>query len=136
MKSKTIRLLLCFAGLAAALAFGFVPLAHAAEVAPAAAVAAPAVAVTAPFYTSADFWSVVFGVVAGIVAIVKNSALSAHQKINEALVLSIEEVTKLPGVAEAEQKIKTLIQAKATALGVQPLLHRIVQDLTEPAAQP
>ncbi len=114
--------------------FFFVPSALLAQAADA---VAPVVTLTVPasapaFYATGEFWSALFGLVAGIVAIWRNQTASAHQKVNESLVLAIEQVTKLPEVAAAEQRIKQAIQAKATALGVQPLLHRIVVDLTEP----
>lgn len=110
-------------------------------VSPAFAQSAPALNVIAapaavPFYASGEFWTGLFGVAASLVAIWRNGAATNARKINDTLVLGIEEVTKLPGVAEHEQRIKTYLREKATDLGVQPLLHRIVQDLTEPAAKP
>ena len=89
-----------------------------------------------PFYSTSEFWAGLFAVVTGIVAIWKNNQASTGAKINETLILAIEQATKLPGVSEHEQRIKRLIQSKATELGVHPLLHRLVQDLTEPAAKP
>ena len=97
---------------------------------------APVAAASTPFYASGEFWTTVFAIVAGIFGIWKNSQHSTAQKINESLVLGIEKATKIPRVADYERQIKQTIQAKATEYGVQPLLHRLVQDLTEPAAQP
>lgn len=125
---KTYRSLFAFV----ALLFAALCLAgHAfAQTVPALVVAAPA---AAPFYASGEFWTGLFGLVAGIVAIWRNQAASTSRKVNETLVLAIEEATKLPGVVEAEQRIKQLIRDRATDYGVQPILHRIVKDLTDPA---
>lgn len=138
MKTTPARFLAAIIAIALALMLVLVitqPAAHAQAVPalssqPSAISAVPA---PVPFYASGEFWSGLFGVVAGIVAIWRNQAASTSRKVSETLVLAIEEATKLPGVAESEQRIKTLIREKATDLGVQPLLHRMVKNLTEPA---
>jgi hypothetical protein len=106
-----------------------VALAQVAAPAPSVTVAAPV-----PFYATEAFWATVLAVVSGLFGIWKNRQASTHQKINESLVLGIEQATKIPEVVAFESRIKKTIQASATGYGVQPLLHRIVQDLTEPAA--
>jgi hypothetical protein len=83
-----------------------------------------------PFYATTEFWTALFGLISALVAICKNSALKDHQKVNQALVLTIEAASKLPEIVAAEQRFKGMIAAKAEQLGVQPLLDRIVQDLT------
>jgi hypothetical protein len=83
-----------------------------------------------PFYASDTFWAVALALVSGIVAILRNKTATTAQKINAALVLGIEQATQLPEVAAAETKVKNLIRAKAQQAGVEPILNRIVKDLT------
>ncbi|MES2696913.1 MAG: hypothetical protein V4773_25835 [Verrucomicrobiota bacterium] len=98
---------------------------------------APTVVLTAapatPFYSSSEFWSAIIAAIGGLIAIWKNSQASTSKKVNESLVLAIEEATKIPEVAAFEQRIKGKIRETATKAGVQPVLHRLVKDLTEPA---
>ncbi len=138
---KTAYWLLGLAALAFVLALPLavhadsVPPATVANTAPAVSTPTPAPApVVIPWYANEALWSTLFAVAAGVFGIVRNSQLSTHQKINEALVLGIEQATKIPAVAAFENRIKADIQTRAAELGVQPVLHRIVQDLTEPAA--
>ncbi len=74
--------------------------------------------------------SIALALVSGLVAIWQNRKASTAQKVTESLVLGIEQATKLPQVQDAEKRIKGIIREKATELGVQPLLHRAVKDLT------
>lgn len=78
--------------------------------------------------------STLFGIWKHNAASASDKELTLSQKINQSLVLGIETASKIPEVIAAENKMKAIIQAKATEYGVQPALHRIVQDLTEPAA--
>lgn len=128
---KILRSAFLFAGLICALCC--LPLTIHAQAAGSPTVTTVVVAAP-PWYLSETLWATVIAFVSGVIAIWKNNAASTHQKINDALVLGIEQATQIPEVAAFESKIKSTIQAKATALGVQPILHRIVQDLTEPAA--
>lgn len=74
--------------------------------------------------------SLVLALVGGLVAIWKNSQASTAKKITQSLVLGVEQATQLPEVQHLEQKIKFTIREKAKDLGVQPLLHEVVKDLT------
>jgi hypothetical protein len=91
--------------------------------------------------TNADTWLAVVTLVSGLIAIWKHqqandatAAVSTWQKVAKSLVLGVETAASLPEVAAAESKVKSVIQAKATEYGVQPVLHQLVQLLTEPAA--
>lgn len=114
------------------------PTAHAAGLAPDSAsfhggaiLLAQATAPTSqPFYTTTEFWTAIFALATGLVAVWRNNLLTQHQKVNQALVLSIEAASKIPEVVAAEEKFKTLISDKATQLGIEPLLNRLVKDLT------
>ncbi len=117
--------------LLAALAFAFaLALPALAQVAP----ADPAPVVAGPTADDAGgmttIVSIALALVSGLVAIWQNRKASTAQKVTESLVLGIEQATKLPQVQEAEKRIKGIIRDKATQLGVQPLLHRAVKDLT------
>lgn len=75
--------------------------------------------------------SVIVAVVSGLVAIWQNKSASTAKKVTQSVILGIEHATKLPEVAAMEKRIKATIRQKATDLGVQPLLHTAVRDLTE-----
>ena len=125
MKNKLLTWFLLLGALV--FAFGLlVPALHA-QAAAAPAVVAPA---GVPFYASGDFWSALFGLVAGITAIWKHTELSTTKRALQAVVLGVETATKIPEVAAAETKVKAIIQDKAAQLGIQPILDRVVQDLT------
>ena len=78
----------------------------------------------------AVYVSIVVALASGLVAIWKNNQATKAQKIIRSVVLGVEQATQLPEVRAAEEKIKATIKQKATDLGVQPLLHEIVKDLT------
>jgi hypothetical protein len=93
--------------------------------------------VAAPFYTDGAF---IGAVIAGIMSLValwshneKNTAIkdkTTAQKVSESLVIAIETATKIPAFAEKEKAFKQAINEKVTKLGVQPLVHRLVKDVT------
>lgn len=119
-----------------ALSLDFVPLTPLAQVVPADAVTqasglSPQVSPSTPWYLSTEFFAALFSLAAGIVAVVKDQSKKKAEKINSILVLGIEAATKIPKVAEFEKKIKGDIRQKAEQLGVQPVLDRLVKDLTK-----
>lgn len=87
-----------------------------------------------PFYASETFWSALFALAGTVFGIWRNAKLSTHQKITSALIEGIEAASKLPEVAAYEGKVKQTIQDSAREWGIQPVLHAIVQEVTEPAA--
>lgn len=110
---------------------------------------AQAVAATAPAPAAPSLLSllsggniaVLFGLVSSLIAIWKHKAASASdkqlttaQKINQSLILGIETAGQIPEAAAAIDKVKAVVQAKATEYGVQPVLHSLVQTFTDPAA--
>lgn len=84
-----------------------------------------------PFYLNGELWSIVIAVVSGLVAVWKNAQANTHQKIAQSVILGVEQASKLPEVATYETKIKDTIRQVATDYGVQPILHDLVQQLTE-----
>lgn len=76
------------------------------------------------------FVSIGLALVTSLIAIWKNKQASTSRKIVESIVVGVEEATKLPQVRDAEKRVKDTIRAKATELGVEPLLNRVVKDLT------
>jgi hypothetical protein len=92
-------------------------------------------------FSNGELWASVIALVSGVLAIWKNhqlnataAQLSTSQKIVKSVVLGVETAMALPEAQVIEAKLKAVIQAKATEYGVQPILHVIVQTLTEPAA--
>lgn len=116
--------------LLAALAFAFaLALPAFAQTSP--ADAAPAVTAAADESASTTtIVSIALAVIGGLVAIWKNKQASTAQKITQSVILGVEQATKLPQVQALEKQIKGNIRAKAAELGVQPLLHAVVKDLT------
>ncbi len=127
MKNALRLLPFLLAALAFAFALALPTLAQVAPADPAPVVAAPATDDAGGMTTIV---SIALALVSGLVAIWQNRKASTAQKVTESLVLGIEQATKLPQVQEAEKRIKGIIRDKATQLGVQPLLHRAVKDLT------
>lgn len=74
--------------------------------------------------------SIVVALVSGLVAIWQRKEASTARKVTESIVLGVEQATKLPQVQAAEKQIKAKIRQQATDLGVEPLLNRVVKDLT------
>jgi hypothetical protein len=92
--------------------------------------AAADTAATVPWYLNGNVW---FGLVSGLLAITtiwQNKEKAKSRKIAETLVVAIEAASKIPEVAEAEQKLKAKIQEKAVAAGVEPALNKLVKLLT------
>ena len=128
---KKIRSLILTAVGLAALAF-LLPVVVHAQAAVAAPVAQVAAAAT-PWYQSiltGENVAWVFGLVSGLVAVFKNQALSTSQKSLRAVIVGVEQATKLPAVQAEAQKIKATIQAYAVSHGVHDELHTLVQDIT------
>lgn len=98
--------------------------AHAAEA------GAEAVATAVPWYADGAVIGGVIAAVTSLLALWANKAKNTAQKVSESLVIAIETASKIPAVAEKEKAIKQAINAKVTELGVQPLVHRIVKDVT------
>lgn len=110
-----------------------------AEVAPVVTVA-PVSALTS-LLSNGTLWMAAISAISTLVAIWKNQTgaaanaqLSTAQKINQSLILGIETAGQLPEAQAAVAKVKSIVQAKATEYGVQPLLHAAVQLFTEQAA--
>lgn len=126
---KTLRLLpFLFGAFAFAFAFLLPTLPLVAQTAP--VDAAAAATATGDATSTTTLVSIALAVIAGLVAIWKNAQASTAQKITQSIVLGVEQATKLPHVQAAEAEIKATIRRKAQELGVQPLLHEIVKDLT------
>ncbi|HTJ77954.1 MAG TPA: hypothetical protein VL357_03085 [Rariglobus sp.] len=96
----------------------------------AAAPAGAAVVVSTPWYADGTVISSIIAAVMAIFGVWSHTEKTTAQKITESLVVGIEQATKLPKVAAAEAEIKAKIQSVASDYGVQPLLDRIVQDIT------
>lgn len=116
-KSSLLRAALC--GLLLAVATATPALAQTAAAAPAAEES-----------SVATLLSIGLALATSLIAIWKNKQASTQRKIVESIVVGVEEATKLPQVREAEKRVKDTIRAKATELGVEPLLNRVVKDLT------
>lgn len=93
-------------------------------------VLAPQPAPALAWYANPTLWATVIAFVTGILGIWQHGEKTKAQKINESLVLGIESATRIPEVAAQEKAIKERIKQYATDAGVQPLLARLVQDLT------
>ncbi len=74
--------------------------------------------------------SIAIALVSGLIAIWQNKQASTARKITASIVLGVEQATKLPQVAAAEKQIKATIRQHAQDAGIQPLLDRLVQNLT------
>ena len=98
--------------------------------APGAVDSAAKVTKPAPFYTDGAFIGAVVAGFMSLVAVWQNAKKNTAQKVAESLVQAIEIATKIPAVAEKEKAIKQSINRTVTDLGVQPLVHRIVKDVT------
>ncbi len=92
--------------------------------------AASAPAVTAPWWSGAEVISAVIALATGLIAVWQHKEKKTAQKVSESLVLAIEAATKIPAVADKEKAIKAKIRETVTDLGVQPVVHRLVKDLT------
>lgn len=125
------RLLFAMAALAALVCFS-TPTLHADTAPPevAAEVVADAAPAAHPWYADGAFIGGIIAAFTSIVAIWQNKGKKTAQKVSESLVQAIEVATRIPAVAEKEKEIKRSINATVTKLGVQPLVHRIVKDVT------
>jgi len=74
--------------------------------------------------------SVAVALVSGLIAIWQNKQATTARKVTQSIVLGVEQATKLPQVQAAEKQIKATIRRQAEELGVQPILQRVVKDLT------
>ncbi len=74
--------------------------------------------------------SIAIALITGLLAIWQKKEASTAKKITASIVLGVEQATKLPQVQEQERRIKGMIRAHAENLGVEPLLQRVVKDLT------
>lgn len=102
--------------------------AQAAVDAPVALAPQPASAVA--WYANPTLWATAIAFVTGILGIWSHKEKTRAQKINESLIMGIESATRIPEVAAQEKAIKERIKQYAENAGVQPLLARLVQDLT------
>jgi uncharacterized membrane protein len=85
---------------------------------------------TTPWYLSTSFIAAAVAAIPSLIAIWQNKSKKAAQKLNETLVKGIELATTIPEVVAAEKKVKDKIKETAEKYGVEPLLHRLVKDLT------
>ena len=101
-----------------------------AQVTPPAPDAKPPVVASTPWYADGTVIAGFIAFITSITAIWSHTEKRTAQKISESLVAGIEAATKIPAVAAQEKIIKARIQAVATDYGVQPLLDKIVQEVT------
>jgi membrane protein implicated in regulation of membrane protease activity len=92
--------------------------------------AAAAASSTTPWWQSTGFIAAAVAFIPSVIAIWQNKSKKTAQKLNETLVEGIELAATIPEVVAAEKKIKDQIKATAEKYGVEPLLHRLVKDLT------
>ncbi|MFA6962428.1 MAG: hypothetical protein WC205_16860 [Opitutaceae bacterium] len=128
---KNIRLLILSA-VALAAVLSFAPqLAQAADAAAEpTSVVTSAATTTTPWYADGAVIGAVIAAVTSLLAIWQHGEKKTAQKVSESLVVAIESATKIPAVAAQEKAIKAKIKSVAEDYGVQPLLDRIVQDVT------
>ena len=88
-----------------------------------------------------SLWATMFALIASLVAAFKiregnatKDKLLISQKINQSIIIGIETAGRIESVKPEIDKVKSIIQAKATEYGVQPSLHILVQNYTDPAA--
>lgn len=86
--------------------------------------------VSAPWWSGAEAISAVIALCTGLIAVWQRNEKKTAQKVNESLVIAIEAATKIPAVAAQEKAIKAKIRTVTDDLGVAPLVHRLVKDLT------
>ena len=103
--------------------------------------AAPAATSIVSLLSSGSTWMALITLVSTLIAIWKHNAansagvhLTTAQKINQSLILGIETAGQIPEAVAAVDKVKAVVQAKATEYGVQPVLHALVETFTTPAA--
>jgi hypothetical protein len=84
----------------------------------------------APWYADGAVIGGIIAALTSIFAIWSNKQMRTAEKISRSLVEAIEVASRIPAVATKEKEIKQSINATVTRLGVQPLVHRIVKDVT------
>lgn len=86
--------------------------------------------VSAPWWSGPEVISAVIALATGLIAVWQRKEKKTAQKVSESLVLAIEAATKIPAVGDKEKAIKARIRTETERLGVAPLVHRLVKDLT------
>lgn len=95
-----------------------------------AATPAPVVVTPTPVWLSTEFFAALFAAAAGIVAIWQNKEKKTAQKVSASLVVAMEAASKIPVVAEHEKAIKAKLRQKLEASGAQPVVERLLKNLT------
>jgi hypothetical protein len=85
---------------------------------------------TTPWYLSAGFFSSVIAFVTSVLAIWQGAGKKTAQKVSETLVVAIEEASKIPAVAEHEEKIKAKIREVNERYHIEPVVNALVKKLT------
>jgi hypothetical protein len=115
-----------------ALSFDFAPVPLVAQI-DAPAPSAPDKSITlpaTPWYADGAVIGAAIAAITSLLAIWSHKEKSKAQMVSESLVVAIEAASKIPQVAAQEKAIKAKLKSEFEALGVQPLVDRIVQDLT------
>lgn len=87
-------------------------------------------AAPAPWYSDGAVIGIIISSIMSLVAVWSHKSKKTAQKVSESLVIAIEAATKIPAVAEKEKLIKAKLRQEFEDIGVQPLVHRLVKDLT------